>query len=252
MHNLSGKIKNIIAAGCSFTKDGIGGFPPTPNDPGTNNFLDRPKDGYNGADPKSWASMIAKELAVDSMVNVAASSHGNILLSNSIFSLLQDFRYDPEVTLILFNISEPTRLDIPCDFDHHDASKFIPWSKEIIKHSYLSYLNNTLENTKREVGPDAISCLTSSSLWLLMDFLRAKGYKFAFMTMADYTQDQYLGPLIKRFNENFLKLDQWNSMKEFCVHNNLTVSEKDMHPSVIGHQQIADRMSDFLHRSSRG
>lgn len=237
---------NIIAAGCSFTQDGICGCPPTDDSEGGNSFLDYPEDNLIAAIPKSWAGIVAKKLNAKSFINVAASGHGNLVLSNSILALLEKFPYQSSNTLILFNITDPTRLDIPCSFEHVDRSMDIPWTSDIIEHSYLSTQSTILKKVKQEIGPDSISYLSTNPLSMLLDLLKYKKYRFAFMTMADYSADKYLSPVLAKHQKNFLPFGDQIGMMEFCVTNKMTISTIDRHPNLKGHESIAEKMIDFL------
>jgi len=241
-------VDNIVASGCSFTQDGISGVLPL-NGVGGNSFLDYPNDNIVGNLPKSWAGIVAKHLAVKSIVNTAASSHGNILIANSLLTLLTSFKYPIKNTLVLFNITEPTRLDIPCEFDNLDKSEYIPWTRNIIPFSYLSRTSTSIKNLEQRLGPDAVSYLTSNTILFLLNFLKNNDYKFIFLTMSDYSNDPHLGHIIEKFNQHFLMLDNFKGMKEYCVHKNLTVSKSDCHPNIIGHQVIAERVLQQLSNS---
>ncbi len=132
--------KNLISGGCSFTANGIGGCPPTQDSAGGCSFIDDPN--FKVLNPRSWSGFLSTLLNVKSFVNVASSSHGIVLTVNSIIELLNRFNYSPENTLIVFNITEPGRLDVPCDFDHPDKCKWIPWSQDLIPYSYIDRMCN--------------------------------------------------------------------------------------------------------------
>ena len=239
-------INNIIAGGCSFTQDGISGVPPDHNQIGGNSFLAYPDDNIVAKVPKTWAGIISQRLAVKNMVNLAAGGHGNLLTANSLFSVLTKFNYPKDQTLILFNITEPTRLDMPCEFSHQDRCADIHWGPEILPLTYLSHSCSSIKKLKHQLGSDAISYLTSNSLQFFLSFLKSKQYKFLFLTMCDYTSDRYLGPILNQYQKNYVTLDQFNNMMDFCVHNQVTVSDKDYHPNITGHEMIADKVLNFL------
>jgi hypothetical protein len=244
--NTNMNIKNIVAGGCSFTQDGISGIPPFNEIDGGNSFLDYPEDNIVASVPKSWAGMISQHLGAKSMVNVAASGHGNLLTANSLLNVLTRFNYPKEQTLVLFNITEPTRLDVPCEFSHQNKCTDIPWDSTILPLTYLSNSCPTVKTLKKHIGPDAISYLTSNSIKFLLNFLKSNQYTFLFLTMCDYTNDQYLAPILHDFQNNYVILDQFNNMMDFCVYHHATVSDKDHHPNVIGHQMIAERVLQRL------
>jgi len=99
------RIKNILASGCSFTQDAIGGFPPTESI-GGNSFREDPD--YQCSVPKSWASFLAKQIDPDSFINCAAGSHGNHLVSKTIVDCLESSITSQTYTGI-FNVSDMAR-----------------------------------------------------------------------------------------------------------------------------------------------
>lgn len=240
------KFNNIVAGGCSFTQDGVSGCPPLADNNGGNSFLDYPDDNITASIPKSWVGMISQKLAAKSIVNVAAGGHGNLLTANSLLSMLTRFNYPRDQTLVLFNITEPTRLDIPCEFSHQDRSVDIHWGPDILPLTYLSHSCATVKQFKYQIGPDAIAFLTSNSIKFLLDFLKSNHYTFLFLTMCDYTNDRYLAPMIQQYQQHYVMLDQFNNMMDFCVHNQVTISSKDHHPNTVGHQMIAQRVLQHL------
>ena len=86
---------NILASGCSFTADGLGGRPPEPADPGGNSFRQDPD--YEMQTPVSWASHLANIIDPDSFCNLAGHSHGNFFISKTIIDCLEKFDTCPKI-----------------------------------------------------------------------------------------------------------------------------------------------------------
>lgn len=235
--------KNIIASGCSFTEDGIGGVPPSPIDTlGGNSFLEI----QNSPTPKSWASMIAKQLQATSFVNLAASGHGNISIANNMLTFLKRFTYNPAETLILFNITDPFRLDIPCDLLNSEQSCYSEWPEEIIPFKYIvSKESKILVDLTKTMGVDQVEILTSNMLLGMMSYLKQNNFNFKFLLMSDYTTHPTLTPVISSFSNNLIKLTPGIGMREFSnAINNL--HSDGWHPGIEAHRAIADCVINSL------
>ena len=228
-------IKNLIISGDSFSYDGIGGCPPTSTTMGGCSYIADPS--YQASEPNAWVGFLAKKLSVQSLVNTATAAHGNILISYTIFELLKKFNYHRDDTLIIFNLTEPSRLDIPCEFADKNAHSWILWDKDILSHSYQKTVINTT---------DAIEKYTSESIRFLMEYLKLSDFKFYFLMMNDYRNHLYLGPIINDFKEHLIELDPGPSMLEFAISTKNTVSDQDLHPNKIAHEMIANIVYDKI------
>ena len=238
------KFKNLLVSGCSFTQDGIGGVPPTIEEPGGCSFIE--DDAYVAALPRSWAGFLAKKLQVTSMVNTAASSHGNILIANSILECVRRFKYNPTETLIVFNLTDPWRFDLPCAYDHPDVDcKFIPWNQQLISYSYLDRHKKIMNQLEKNIGLEQIEYFTSNAVEFLFNFLAQKQIAFYFLTMNDY-RSTVLQPIIDKFQKQFIKLTPGSSMIEYCQLTNSQISKDDRHPNLTAHQMIADQVHSYI------
>jgi hypothetical protein len=237
-------MKKIICGGCSFTADGIGGTPPSLDNDGGNSFVY--DIDHMVTQPRSWASHLAANLAPNSFVNVAANAHGNILTAITIPYLLDTFQYDPSDTLVLFNISDPARFDQMCDHESYYKSEFIPWQEKMIPFAFIDRHSDFLRNIQKHTGTRCVERLTAMWLQFLCKYLKENGFQFAFMTMSNYRDVEAYRWLYDRFEDKFIELDGNGSMKDFCLRRNLTVSEDDLHPNLLGHKLIAHRVLEFL------
>jgi hypothetical protein len=248
------RFQNLISGGCSFTYDGIGGVPPSAAESGGNSFV--PDVSYEVREPNTWASRIAQQFRPRSFVNVAASSHGNILTALAIQYLLDNYDYRPENTLILFNITDPCRLDIPCEHTNNESSKYVPWSSEIIPFSFLSMASPSLNQFTNRCGLRPHRCqqenfprlphVTSSILMSLLYRLREQGFDFAFVCMRDYETTPGLDKILDNFESNFIPMGSESGMLEYCIKHSLTISTSDTHPNDAGHAMIANKVSHYL------
>lgn len=237
-------IQHLVAAGCSFSSDGVGGCPPTIDNPfGGCSFIH--DADYPCAEPKSWVGFLAQALNVTSLVNVAAASHGNILVANNIMSLLQRFSYNVANTLIVFNISDPGRLDIPCDYNDREKSKYCNWGEEVLPFSYLNSNHKHVAQTKKYMGLEQVEQFTTNSLLGLISFLKTQGYQFRFMTMGDYSQHTNLKNVLTQYQEYMVPLTPGGNMKEFVYQLGLTLDDK-FHPDLNGHKILANKALESL------
>jgi hypothetical protein len=240
------RYKNLITGGCSFTSNGIGGAPPTNTSQGGCSYIDD-IDGivggggkkYLASTPGTWAGFLAQKLNVISLINVACQSHGNILTANSILEILNKFNYDPEDTLIVFNLTDPARLDIPCDTTSLVRSNNISWTdNDTIDHGYMS-TPKTIKLVKT-IGIDAVEKFTSNIVELLFNMLEHRKFEFYFLMMNDYTRHLYLGSIIDKYKTRSITIDPGTGMMEFCQLTNNYISTVDEHPNTNGHKLIAD------------
>jgi hypothetical protein len=229
------KVQHLIVGGCSFSADGIGGCPPDHKSNGGCSYIQDPD--YVASEPNNWVGFLARKLSVQSLVNLAASSHGNILTSYSIFELLKKYNYDVKNSLIIFNLTDPFRVDIPCDFYDKKADENIPWDKDILSHSYQKIQHCVSESMEK---------YTSESVRFLLEYLKLKGFKFYFLLMNDYTDHKYLGPIVNEFQDHLIAIDPGPSMMEFAISTKNTVSNTDFHPNLNGHKLIAEQIYSHI------
>jgi hypothetical protein len=236
-------VKHILAGGCSQTQDGIGGVPPGNLSNGGCSFVSDNEAVCN--DPQSWVGFVAQKLKVNSLVNTAASSHGNQLIANSIVEMLTRYQYDPAITLVLFNITWPSRLDIPCDFDHPDRSKFVPWNKSLIPYSYLTVDSKITHYLYKHMGADQVEQMNCIALINLFNFLENNLYNYRFVLAKDFSDYTTFNSIIKSKQKNFISLNNKNpGITEFVTANNLN---KDIiHPTTAGHEAISNIVIDHI------
>jgi len=220
-------MKHIIAGGCSFTEDAIGGTPPTKENPwGGNSYTHNPNTII-----KSWAGYVAKELNSSSFVNLATASRGNYHTYLTLLHILTDNRYlyNNKNTLVLFNISDLGRLDIPVD--DLTATSWHTWG-DIIPFGFLHDPKNIYKLMQQE----QVETISLFAIRSLIDFLKINNYQYRFTLMYDYLKDQRVNDLVAD-NKN-LVLTPNNGMAEYCVANDLCISDDDNHPNVEGHASI--------------
>ena len=231
------KFHNIIAAGCSFTADGIGGLPPSIDNEGCNSFIDY--DDFPAATPYSWASHIARDLAVRSFVNLAGGGHGNIMLANSVTEIINQNEYDLDHTLVIFNLTEPERLDIMCAWDHHERSGMVPWDKNIISHSYIGPLKPTYHNFRKNMGLEQVRMQTARVVDMFFSWLENNKIQFVFTMMNNYIADDQMAKIILPRLDRLVQCENYTNMYEYVCNRNLN-REDNLHPDREGHRRIAD------------
>ena len=237
-------IRHLITAGCSFSSNGTGGIPPSPEHPAGGCSFIADIDVPN-IKPLAWPGMLAQRLNVSSLVNLSAGSHGNILIANNIMSLLQRFKYHPNDTLIVFNISDPGRYDIPCQHELDDKSSFCNWDSSILPFSYLPKTHKLVIETQKHMGIDQSEEITTNSLMGMMSFLKNQGYRFRFMTLRNYTQHKNLKQILNQFQEHMIQLTPGIGMAEFVDQLGVTTDDH-FHPTVAGHEILTDKILESL------
>lgn len=239
------KIQNLLVSGTSLTQDGLGGCPPTDHTLGGCSYIDQGQE-VQVAIPKTWAGLVAKNLNVQSFVNMAAGSHGNFLIAKSLWSMLSRFHYDPSNSLILFNISIAPRLDIPCEFDHPDVSSYVHWGPDFCSHSYLSRTSRSFEKIAKEVGLDIVENLGYAQLDFLFNYLENRHYQYFFLLAEekDLEHETFLR-MIELRRHRLITLDPGPGLLEFASilgHN----TQDGHHPDSMGHEIISQQVTKYI------
>ena len=238
------EIQNLLVSGCSFTQDGIGGHPPTAHNTGGNSFI--PDISYVANTPRSWASFIAKELAVKSFVNFAASGHGLCLINKTIQDAIKKFHYTPENTLVAFNITSLDRLDIVCDWNNADRCNYIPWSKDHFDYTYAKPQCDLWKQKFLNIDINDVEQASLDALDDLFTFLENRHFSYVFTMMDDYT---HLPQIKSRLSQAVL-LSPGIGMAEFAQKEGL-LDNDNRHPSVPGHQQISLQVIEKIKKSTQ-
>lgn len=233
------KIKHLIAGGCSFTQDGIGGVPPTSTSSGGCSFI------HGDNEPRSWASHLAKHLNVDSMVNVAADSHGNILTFETVKFLVQKYNYTSADTAILLNVTDPSRFDIQCQWHDVDRSQWIPWNQNLIPWTYKNRSSIAYKQKIVDLSIDEIESQSAAAVESLFNFLSFSGFNFRFLMMRNYLDNEKLQPVLKKFCSQAILLPDGPDMFGFSKHH-AVVDADGCHPSTQGHRLIAEYMLENI------
>lgn len=238
-------ITHIVSSGCSFTQDGIGGIPPDQLHPlGGCSFI--ASDSYTPATPKSWASMLSKKIQCQSLVNFASSGHGNILISMTLIEALTKYSaYNPENTLVLFNLTDLGRLDVPCPHDHPDKTNDVPWDDTILPFTFLSNTAKISSTICKNIGIEQIEIMSQHAVLALLNFLEQRKFNYRFMIMHEYSKDSKMESIIKPHWSRLVDLPG-GSMTNYCIMNNVTISKTDMHPNQTGHEMLSSIVYNTL------
>lgn len=244
------RYKNLLVSGCSFSANGQSGLPPTATSSGGCSFKEDPD--YQVAQPLSWPGFVAQQLMVDSLVNTASCWHGNILIANSILECLNRFQYRSDDTLVLMNISEPSRLDLPCAYDHPEVDyTHIPWNNNLIPYSYFkkNLDSKIIPKIEKNVGLEQVEQLTSNYVEFLFNFLENRRIDFYFLTMTNF-DDSCLHSVLNKFDSHWIKLTPGPSMYEYCRQTGTCVSDSDYHPNKLAHKQISNIVYNHINAQS--
>ena len=231
----SPKYKSILAGGCSFTQDGIGGAPPTDVWAGGNSF--RHDVDYKVALPQSWASMVAQQLDPESFTNVAVASQGIVATCTTICDMLEKFNYTPQDTLVIFNVTRLARVDIQCAFntDNH----YIPWTQDILDYSYYRFKSTAWKEHLVNTPIDDIEKQSEEHLEKLLNYLHDNHYPFVSTLLDDISHL----PVIQKYKAHLVPLPHVG-MLEFCR----SIDEEDgtRHPTRTGHIEVAKFATKFI------
>jgi hypothetical protein len=240
--NIPMKFKNLVASGCSFTQDGIGGIPPTLHSNGGCSFK-KNDDFHEPAECKSWASFLSTYLDVESFVNFAASGHGITLTSKTIIDTLDRYNYSSDNTFVVFNITSFNRFDVQCKWSDNDRSEQIPWHENLLDYTFAKPRSQLWKEQFLNYSISDIEKINTQNLEKLFTFLTGKKYQFVFTMMEDYSAY----PLIQKYKDHLVLLTPGPDMFTLCKDSNL-LSSDNFHPSTGGHQQIAKQVFSFIQK----
>ena len=236
-------IYHVIANGCSQTSNGVGGCPPSESSSGGCSFVDCGDGTCN--EPGSWAGIVAQQLKVKSFVNLAAESHGNYYIMQTFVDFLSRHQYPIDQTLAIFNVSEPSRLDLPCSQDHPDRCNYVSYGNDILPYSWFKAPSRTHNSFRKNIGIEQAQAMSRVSLITLFAFLEQLGLRYLFITMHDYREDADIGSVIKQ-NHNRIDLVPGNGIVEFGTLTGLLKDE--VHPNLSGHDLIAQQVLAEIHQ----
>lgn len=240
------KFKNLLISGSSFSANAISGAPPTDSHDGGCSFIDNGRGSHN--EPESWAGMLSQQLEVTSLVNVAAAGHGNFYISNSILEMLSRYNYNPDDTLILFNVTYLHRYDIACPFNHPDSSDQVPWSAKLIPYTYINVNSSLQKSFVKNISIEVVEQLSVNALRYLFNFLENRKFTFYFLLDDNHTDHPLFQTLLEDFSKNWIKFSPGISMQHYCKSfDNFSNS----HPTIEGYEKISYYVYDYLSKNLR-
>lgn len=232
-------IKHIVAGGCSFTTNGISGEPPRVSSTG------EPTQGgcsFNfDVVPASWVGHVARHLRVDSLVNVAASGHGNVPTAEAILHVLLHNDYQPTETMVLLNITEPMRLDVMCSWNDPNRCPYIPWDSGLIPWTYHAWTSPVVRQQYATLRKEDITAMSAGRVRFLFEKLQELDFDFRFMMMRDFTKDRDLATIIDQYHAQAIFLPEAPDMWGFCRQFGY-LQDDGAHPDQTGHQIIAQQV----------
>jgi len=234
------KIKNLLAGGCSFTTNGIGGVPPMGTFTGGCSFRDGTH--HQAAECATWASFLSQWLEVDSFVNLASGGHGLTLLRDTIIDAIERYDYNPNNTMVVFNVSSHDRLDIKIPWDDNNtSSRFIPWDSTVLDYTYAEIQGELWHKKFKQMELEDLVHMNQAALQTLFEYLDQHQYRWVFVMMRNYLDN----PLIKQHQHNLVDLSPGSGMYEFCRDQQL-LSADNFHPSQAGYRVIAQHVYDHI------
>lgn len=234
---------NFITTGCSFTA----GVIPKPHDQADSWLLQG----------SVWPHFIFAKMnpAQSTFKNLALPGGGNVAALTNLIYYLETNKscLDTNNTVIGFNITEPARLDTICSLNHPginrdlcciDSTGLDHPSQELGFGWTTSGLNH------RQTNIDIIGYL---SVVQALAYLKLNKFRYFFMLMTDsiYTHaPDWFQSVLNQHSNNWITFDDCMSMHSMVLAHNLTVSDRDQHPSTEGHIKIAKYVDMFLTNNS--
>jgi len=238
------QFQNLLASGCSFTQDAIGGIPPTSKTPGGCSFIDDPE--YPAAPCRSWASFLSRWLNVTSFANFAGGGHGIVYTKKTIIDALEKYNYHPNNTLVIFNITSPGRFDLFCDWDSEYKSSMVYWDQTHFDYTVIEKYSPPWKDEFSKLSVDEINQRSIDALSELFTYLKTNNYQFVFTVMAEFTNIPNL-PLVHKYSDHMVTFGSYQGMYEYAKANNLLLSD-DLHPTTEAHKQFAKFAYDFIQK----
>lgn len=230
-------IRHIVAAGGSYTADGIGGTPPIDCDNQGGCSFNDPR-----VQPRTWVSKVAQNLQVQSLVNTAGVGFGPSVTAMSLIEVLTRFPYDPRDTLVLFDVTDPWRLGVPCPWNHIDASPHVPWSPDIIPWSILD--KHAERGIIVEMQHEQVEVRSAFDLQSLFDFLNVRQFRYRWVMGIDFRSNHLLAPMLCS-DKNLLLLEDGPSMFEYAERHDL-VGEDGHHPNALVHDMVCEKIIESI------
>lgn len=212
------RYRHVVAAGSSFTADGRGGIPMIGN-----------TFSLDTVQPRTWASWIARWCQAESMINLAASGHGNMLTALALPWLLEHHAYDPDTTLVLVQFTTKPRYDEMCSWDHPHRSAHVNWHRQDLPFSFLA--REHADEILRTQDIDMIEWQNLQAARSCLAWLAQSPWNWRALT-----DEGTLGVEHPRLNPVCM-FDQARGLDDVTP---------DQHPGDLAHRSIAQKIFDTL------
>jgi hypothetical protein len=227
------QFQNLLASGCSYTADGIGGVPPTLDSPGSSRFKD--DIDYPAAPCRVWVSFLSQWLEVTSFANFASASHGMVLTKRTIVDALKKYNYTPDNTLVAFNITSFDRLDVFCDWQSEYKSPRVPWDQTYFDYTVVKNHSLPWKEEFKKLSLDEINQRSLDALSELFEYLETNKYQYFFTMLHDYTSL----PIVQEHSDHMITLGLHNGMYEYAKAGVNLMESDNFHITPEAQEQIA-------------
>lgn len=238
-------MKHLITSGCSFTAGEI----PLPQD-SKNDYL------IKGS---VWPHFCFAELFTpgkDTLTNLAMPGSGNIAAVYNLVHWLEKYKdnISTKDVLIVFNITELNRWDVPCSIDNPKANKDLSCidAEGLIHPSDklgISWITHAVHWPNRDL--DNVDIVSSLAVINCFSYLEKHKFRYFFMLMNEkiYSEapDIFRQALDER-KKHWIQFDNAVGIHEFVTSKNQSLA--DGHPTIDGHKLIAAHIIGTIHESS--
>lgn len=207
----------------------------------------------------SWADYIVKKTNPKFINNFALTGGGNNAICTNLSYLIESQTVaSPENSLILFNITGLDRIDIITTSDHPDINTTGSWHN-IFPFAWITsggwcgessgQAKNLMSNLHKNSEYSQVVLENSLRIINFIQYLKFKKYRFYFMLMDNTILSDapkfFIEFLEAHRNNNWITFDQYDTMHELALTNNMTLYDK-FHPDANGHKLIAEYVYDRI------
>jgi hypothetical protein len=228
-------LKQFITAGCSFTAGG--------------SLIE---DAIQH--PKTWSHFLLPKINPEFFYNLAMPGGGNGATGTNLIYLLETKKYiEPKNTLIGINITGLDRIDTMCAVDHPDANKHFSWNYDfgyswITEGGFTSNMSPFYGALQKNTELEQIRISNALAIITCFCYLELHKFNYFFMIMDDLViQDSppWFLDFLNCRQQQWITFNDHNTMHSLVKEKNLLEEDK-FHPSIGGHQLIADIVIEQL------